>query len=199
MGRPTAAQASKQPFIDNYFHLVQKIATPPPDIDIPINHTDEPRGLVSWDTVAENMEILRSSLGRQDLVLAPLIDTYTTPPPPHAAANPASFVTRGRFWNLARQACCPDTEAHPREVDSDFSTPPVLPTTYWYHMASIPVMFKIGPWHQKEVPFLMAMMIPITNRSRIKDSCGKFQKPERRTEGSNHRLDRLKIITRGSI
>lgn len=123
---------SKKPFMDSYFNLVQKIATLLPDLDIPINHMDEPRVLVSYDTVTENMEVLKSSLGRQDLAHAPLIDNYTALPQSLAASSPVSFVTHGRYWNLARQACFPDTEARSLEADSDFSIPPVFPTTYPY-------------------------------------------------------------------
>jgi Glycosyl transferase family 90 len=124
--------ASKEPFMNSYFNLVQKITTLLPDLDIPINHMDEPRVLVSWDRVTEDMKILKSSLGRQDLAHAPLIDTFTTLPRSSATSNPASFVTQAPYWNLARQACPPDTEARTSEIDSDFSTPPVFPKTHPY-------------------------------------------------------------------
>jgi hypothetical protein len=118
--------------MDSYFNLVQEIATLLPDLNIPINHMDEPRLLVSWDTVTEDMKILKSSLGRQDLAHAPLIDTFTALPRSSATPNPASFVTQAPYWNLARQACPPDTEARKSEIDGDFSTPSVFPNTHPY-------------------------------------------------------------------
>jgi Glycosyl transferase family 90 len=120
----------QKPFMDIYFNLLQEIETLLPDLDIPINHMDEPRVLVSWDTITEHMKILKSSLSLQDLAHAPAIDTFTTLPQPAATSNPVSFITQAPYWNLARQACPPGTEARTSEVDRDFSTPPVFPDTH---------------------------------------------------------------------
>jgi hypothetical protein len=53
---------TKQPFMDSYCNLVKKIGYLLLDLDILINHMDEPRVLVPWTGIAEKMAILSSSL-----------------------------------------------------------------------------------------------------------------------------------------
>ena len=124
--------ASKDPFMNSYLDLVQEIATLLPNLDIPINHMDEARVLVSWNTVSANMRQVKASLMRQNLLHAALINTYAALPRSLAASNPASFVTKAPYWNLARQACPPDTEARTSEIDNNISTPPVFPRAHPY-------------------------------------------------------------------
>ncbi|KAJ9609539.1 hypothetical protein H2200_005866 [Cladophialophora chaetospira] len=115
-----------------YRSSMQQLAAFLPDVDIPINHMDEPRVLVSWDTIAEEMKILDASLGRQDLAQAPPIDTFAPLSQPPAASKDISFTTKAPYWNVARQACSPSTEARTSQIDTDFSTAPDFPQKYPY-------------------------------------------------------------------
>ena len=123
---------AKQPFMDSYFNLIQQIAGLLPNIDIPINHMDEPRVLVPWDSVSKAMKAFGSSLGQQNLARAPRHNTFTNISWSSTTADHVSFVTQAPYWDLAKQACSPSTEAHVLEIDSDFSTPPVFPQAYPY-------------------------------------------------------------------
>ena len=124
--------ADKKPFMDSYLKMIQKIAAFLPDVDIPINHMDESRVLVSWETMADKLAMQRSSLARQDLARPPLVDTFTVLPASYDPAELPPFVRRPPYWNLAKHACPPDSQARESEVDNDFSTPPVFPNTHPY-------------------------------------------------------------------
>jgi hypothetical protein len=63
--------------MDSYFSLVQEAVLICRDVGISINHRDERWVQVFQDTISENMRILGTSLGQQDLAKVPPIDTFT--------------------------------------------------------------------------------------------------------------------------
>lgn len=61
----TASRSStEQPFMNNYYSLVQRMEKILPDLDMPINHMDEPRVLVPWDTMTGYMQASKTTLQR---------------------------------------------------------------------------------------------------------------------------------------
>jgi hypothetical protein len=129
----TATRSSiEQPFMDSWFDLIQKIATYLPDVDIPINTMDESRVIAPWEQVAENMRGFEASLARQDLGRAPSVKSFPHRLDPPSEPHPGPFDAHPPFWNIARQACSPETEARTLDVDADFSTPPQFPQAHPY-------------------------------------------------------------------
>jgi hypothetical protein len=118
---------NKQPFVDSYLNLIQKIARFLPDMDIPVNHMDEPRVLISWEVISAYMKDLEISLSRQDIDRVPRLSSFRNRTSPRLTPGSASFVSQPPYWNVARQACPRNSQARTVDVDIDFSTPPIFP------------------------------------------------------------------------
>lgn len=128
-GKASRSQ-EKVPFVDSYFDMISQIAQYLPDMDIPFNHMDEPRILASFETVGRHMAEHDLSLRQQELSRPPMITNFPDVPQSAAQAKPASFAAYDFYWNLAREACDPSSQASSTTAESNYSAPPLFPRTY---------------------------------------------------------------------
>ncbi|KAK4988293.1 hypothetical protein LTR50_004026 [Elasticomyces elasticus] len=121
----------QRPWMDLWQDLVQSIAQHLPDIDLAINVMDESRLVVPWETVDTYMTT--ELKGRRLTPISDVVSKYSglvdldrVPPPPF---DP-EFLPHGPYWSLAVAGCPPGSPARSAPLETNFSTPPLLPLEY---------------------------------------------------------------------
>lgn len=115
-------------FIKHYFDMFKSIEQYLPDVDIPINVMDESRVMVPWEQVDK---LLTSSRRTQDTRRTPLLQTYTTiDSEQHTTDEEAGWSGHVPYWDFVRNGCPPDSQGRQAMIDTDFSSPPQLPSTW---------------------------------------------------------------------
>lgn len=117
--------------------MIQQLEHLLPDVDLAINEMDESRLLVPWEKINEYMTIAaKTKRWAPPTPAAPVITVYGTLNTSTLMDDRPSvddhWITSGNYWNIAREACPPDSAARTAELDSDFSTPAVFPSGYPY-------------------------------------------------------------------
>ncbi|KAH6962073.1 glycosyltransferase family 90 protein [Ilyonectria sp. MPI-CAGE-AT-0026] len=124
--------AGRVPWLQLWTDLVKEFAEHLPDLDMPINYMDESRILVPFDTVAKlvKKEAEQRRMPAVEEVTTQFeglqkIDEGKTGP-----YDPKWFGHDQQYWDLAVQACGPDTPAHGVEQLKDYAGPAEFPQNY---------------------------------------------------------------------
>lgn len=110
--------------------LVGSISEFLPDLDMAINEMDESRLIVPWETIDGYMQVEQSN--RSIIPESQVITHYTKTAVENEAEVPhfePEFTGYGPYWDHAVIGCPPDSPARASySPESDFSTPPPLPS-----------------------------------------------------------------------
>lgn len=122
------------PWLQLWTDLVNEFAEHLPDVDMPINHMDESRLVVPFDTVAElvDVEAKQRKMAEPEQVTDQFkglkdVDDVQPKPSPY---EPQWHGPGQDYWSLAVRGCGPDTPAHRVEQVQDFSRPAEFPQNY---------------------------------------------------------------------
>ncbi|CCF34840.1 capsular associated protein [Colletotrichum higginsianum] len=120
----------KEPWLELWTALVSEFAKHLPDVDMPINHMQEPRILVPWEDmekyVAKEGKIRKmptknkATAGFQSLTS---VDAARGQP----YSKGWTSGDRRKYWDLVRAACPSDSPARNVPAATDLSLPPTLP------------------------------------------------------------------------
>lgn len=118
-------------WMDLWQDMVSSIAEYLPDVDLAINVMDESRMVVPWEEINGYMEKERAS--RKLVPPARLKDTFQSlsalDQSPPDSFDPG-FRGEGPYWPLAVVGCPPESPARRAYIETDFTRPPPLTTTY---------------------------------------------------------------------
>ncbi|KAF2714324.1 glycosyltransferase family 90 protein [Pleomassaria siparia CBS 279.74] len=111
--------------------LVQKIKGFLPDVDIPVNMMDESRVIVPWSDIDRYVQAERKSRGTPPVkaVVKKLTGLKAFDQDKTTPAEPP-WITQGKFWDIARVGCAPDSPARNLAAVDDFKGPPPIPVGF---------------------------------------------------------------------
>jgi hypothetical protein len=120
-----------RPWLPLWTNLTQTVAESLPDLDMAINIMDESRIVAEWEEINQNMKAEKAS--RKIVPEEQLRDTYQSlaeldkNPPEHFDPG---WVKEGPYWPMAVIGCPPGSAARQAYIETDFTQPPPLLTTY---------------------------------------------------------------------
>ena len=120
-----------RPWLPLWTNLTSTVAEHLPDVDIPINHMDESRIVVQWEEINEYMT--EEKANRRIVSTTNLKDTFQSlvelDNNPPANFDP-EWSREGPYWEMAVVGCPPSSAARNAIMDTDFTQPPPLVSTW---------------------------------------------------------------------
>lgn len=130
-GNVTWHSNEERPWMKLWQNLTQTIAEFLPDVDLPINVMDESRMVAEWEEINKCMQ--EEQLTRKIVPQELLVDEYQglsdLDRAPPESFDP-EWSGQGPYWTQAVVGCPPDSAARSAYIETDFTLPPPLNTSF---------------------------------------------------------------------